>query len=209
MICFHFSNSEPVSATNHEKHYVPPLDVFSDRMSLLTIHSLLNRFNSKDKCGIQLKLIKSSKSSQHLRPRAFHSCPPCLVISFPRISRHQSEHKSGSFNSKYRPTSQSKARKSPAHVLTPSITSEPLPKRPENPSGATAEEVGLVHRGPRRDQLLDHGGMAVCSRTMQRRLASGAEGCEAEGAAAAAPRRNKAYQMGCFSDPGCWAKKSG
>ena len=188
-----------MSATNHEKHYVPPLDVFSDRMSLLTIHSLLNRFNSKDKCGIQLKVIKSSKSSQHLRPRAFHSCPPCLVISFPRISRHQSEHKSGSFNSKYRPTSQSKARKSPAHVRTPSITSsEPLPKRPENPSGATAVVVGRVHRGPRRDQLLDHGGVAFLSRPMQRRPASGAEDATRTVGQLRLPSRNKAYSHGMF-----------
>ena len=58
----------------------------------------------------------------------------------------------------------------------PSVTSsEPLPKRPENPSRATAECVGRVHRGPRRDQLLDHSGVAVPSRIMQRRLASGAE----------------------------------
>ena len=72
--------------------------------------------------------------------------------------------------------SQSTARKSAAHVRTPSVTSsEPLPKRPENPSGATTASVGRVHRGPRRDQLLDHGGMAFLSRVMQRRLASGAE----------------------------------
>ena len=29
-ICFHVSNSEHVSATNHENHYVPPLTVFTD-----------------------------------------------------------------------------------------------------------------------------------------------------------------------------------
>ena len=29
-ICFHFSNSEHISATNQENHYVPPLTVFTD-----------------------------------------------------------------------------------------------------------------------------------------------------------------------------------
>ena len=104
-----------------------------------------------------------------------------LLVSshfFYRISRGQSHHKSGSLNNKYEyhSTSQSTARKSAANVRTPSITSpEPLPKRPENPSGAAAVFVGRVHRGPRRDQLLDHGGLAFPSRPMQRRLASVAE----------------------------------
>ena len=63
--------------------------------------------------------------------------------------------------------------KSPAHVRTPSVISpEPLPKRPENPSRATAVVVGHVHRGLRRDQLLDHGGMAFLSRAVQPRQAS-------------------------------------
>ena len=61
----------------------------------------------------------------------------------------------------------------PMYVRAPSITSsEPLPKRPENPSRATAVFAGRVHRGPRRDQLLDHGGMVVISRVMQGRRAS-------------------------------------
>ena len=46
---------------------------------------------------------------------------------------------------------------------------------PKNPSDATVGVAGRVHRGPSRDQLLHHGGMAVLSRPMQRRLASGAE----------------------------------
>ena len=57
-------------------------------------------------------------------------------------------------------------------------------KRPENPSGATAAAVGRVHRGPRREQLLHHGGLAIPSRIMQRGLASGAG--DATGTAAAA-----------------------
>ena len=48
------------------------------------------------------------------------------------------------------------------------------PKTTENPSGATAVSVDRIHRGPRRDQPLDHGGTAEPSRVMQRRLASGA-----------------------------------
>ena len=100
------------------------------------------------------------------------------LISFTRISRGPSQHKSGSLNNKYEyhSTSQSTARKSAANVRTPSVTSsEPLPKRPENPSRATAFVVGRVHLGPRRDQLLDHGSVAFLSRQMQRRPASGAE----------------------------------
>ena len=73
----------------------------------------------------------------------------------------------------YHSASQSNERKSPAHVRTPSVISpEPLPKRPENPSRATAVVVGHVHRGLRRDQLLDHGGMAFLSRAVQPRQAS-------------------------------------
>ena len=109
------------------------LAVFSDRMST----TVINRFNFlKDRCGIQLKVIKSSKSSEHLWPRAFHSCPPCLVISFTRISRGQSHHKSGSFNNKYHSTSQSKERKSSANVRTPSVISpQPLPNDPKTLPG--------------------------------------------------------------------------
>ena len=125
--------------------------------------------------------------------------PPCLVISFTRISRGPSQHKSGSFNNnyEYHSASQSKERKSPANVRAPSITSsEPLPKRPENPSGATANAAGRVHRGPRRDQLLDHGGVAFLSRVMQRRLASGAEDASSS---CVCRRETKRIVVGCFS----------
>ena len=91
------------------------------------------------------------------------------------------------------------SRKSPANVRTPSVTSsEPLPKRPENPSEATAVVVGRVHRGPRRDQLLDHGGTAVQSRPMQRRLASGAGDATRTAGRLRLPSRNKAYSHGMF-----------
>ena len=54
------------------------------------------------------------------------------------------------------------SKNSAANVQTPSITSpEPLPKQLENPSGAMAKCVRRVHCGPRRDQLLDHGGLAL------------------------------------------------
>ena len=58
-------------------------------MSLLIVYAcschttVINRFIFlKDRRGIQLKVIKSSKSSEHLRPRAFHSCPPMFGHSF-------------------------------------------------------------------------------------------------------------------------------
>ena len=163
-----------------------------------------NKFASNQ---VKLKIATSLASGQSAPTSfcfPFHSClcPPCLAISHTRIATGPSHHKSGSLDNKYgyHSTSQSTARKSPANVRTPSVTSsEPLPKRPENPSEATAVVVGRVHLGPSRDQLLDHGGVASLSRVMQRRLAWRGRGCEAEGAAAAAPRRNKAYQMGCFS----------
>ena len=95
--------------------------------------------------------------------------------------------------------SQSTARKSPANVRTPSVTSsEPLPKRAENPSKATAVDVGRVHLSPRRDQLLDHGVVAVLSRPMQRRLASGAEDATRKAGQLRLPSRNKAYSHGMF-----------
>ena len=109
-------------------------------------------------------------------PSAFYSFH---LISFTRISRGPSQHKKWILKQQvyeYHSASQSTARKSAAHVRTPSVTSsEPLPKRPENPSEATAVVAGRVHLGPSRDQLLNHGGVASVSRPMQRRLASGVE----------------------------------
>ena len=88
-------------------------------------------------------------------------------------------------------------RKSPANVRTPSVTSpEPLAKQCENPSEATAGVVGRVHRGPRRDQLLDHGGVAALSRPMQRRPASGAQDATRKAGPLRLPSRNKAYSHG-------------
>ena len=77
---------------------------------------------------------------------------------------------------------------------------EPLPSPrqshaqndPGNPSRATAVVGGRVHRGPRRDQLLDHGGVAVQSRKMQRRPASGAEDARRTAGRLRLPWRNKA-----------------
>jgi hypothetical protein len=91
----------------------------------------------------------------------------------------------------YHSASQSTARK--FNVPTPSITSsEPLPKRLENPSGAMAEFAGHIHLGPRRDQQLDHGGMASLSRPMQRRPASGAKDATPTAGRLRLPSRNKA-----------------
>ena len=162
-----------------------------------------NKFASNQ---VKLKIATSLASGQSAPTSfcfPFHSClcPPCLAISYTRISRGPSHHKSGSLNNKYEyhSTSQSTARKSAANVRTPSVTSsEPLPKRPENPSEATAVVVGRVHRGPRRDQLLDHGGMAFQSRVMQRRPASGAEDATPTAGLLRLPSRNKAYSHGMF-----------
>ena len=147
---------------------------------------------------------KSSKKQiqwtlwDHVIPSAFYSFH---LISFTRISRGQSHYRSRSLNNKYEyhSTSQSTARKSAANVRTPSVTSsEPLPK-PENPSGATAAVVGHVHLGPSRDQLLDHGGVTVLSRPMQRCPASGAKDATRKAGLLQLPSRNKAIVMGCFS----------
>ena len=151
---------------------------------------------------------KSSKKQiqrtlwDHVIPSAFYSFH---LIPFTRISRGPSTHKSGSLNNTYEfhSTSQSTERKSPANVQAPSVTSsKPLPKRPENPSGATAVSIGCVHLGPRRDQLLDHGGVAFFSRVMQRRVASGAEDATRKAGQLRLPWRN-----GCFS--GWLGKKCG
>ena len=121
----------------------------------------------------------------HVIPSAFYSFH---LISFTRISRGQSHHKSGSLNNKYEYHSTSQS-----NVRTPSVTSsEPLAKGPENPSGATAD------CGPCRDQLLDHGGMAVLSRHMQHRPASGAEDATRTAGQLRLPSRNKAYSHGMF-----------
>ena len=134
-----------------------------------------------------------------MTPSAFYAFH---LIPFTQFSRGPSHHKSGSLNNKYEyhSTSQSKERKSAANVRTPSVTSpEPLPKRPENPSGATAVVLGRVHRGPRRDQLLGHGAMAVQSRPMQRRLASGGEDATRRRGSCSCRRETGRIVMVCFS----------
>ena len=133
-------------------------------------------------------------------PSAFYSFH---LISFTRISRGPSHHKKWILKQQvyeYHSASQSTARKSAANVRTPSVTSsEPLPKRPENPSEATAVVAGRVHLGPSRDQLLNHGGVASVSRPMQRRLASGVEDAtRTAGTAAAAVEKQSVYSHGMF-----------
>ena len=179
----------------------------------LVVHISYHHFNSFQ---FEVKLgsrPKSQDTSSHwtfcnsMLASAFHSClsPSMfghLLYQYHSISKFQDAHPSTKvdyLNSKYHSTSQSKASKSPANVRTPSITSsEPRPKRPENPSGATAAVVGRVHLGPCRDQLLDHGGVAVPSRLMQRRLASGAEDATRTAGRLRLPSRNKAYSHGMF-----------
>jgi len=106
----------------------------------------------------------------------------------------------------YHSASQSNERKSPAHVRTPSVISpEPLPKRTENPSRATAVVVGRVHRGLCRDQLNDHGGMAELSRQMQRSLALAPRIRRGRRAAAAAvEKQSQSVANGMFLRV-CWA----
>ena len=175
-----------------------------------------NSYNHVNLFQFEVKLGSRSKITRHFKPLNIlrqHACfcfplmlfaPPRSVISFPRISRGPSHHKSGSLNNKYSTTQHPQAQqKSPANVRTPSITPpEPLPNDPktiENPSRATAVVVGRVHLGPRRDQLLDHGGMALRSRLMQRRHASGVEDTTPTAGRLQLPSRNKACQKGCFS----------
>ena len=92
------------------------------------------------------------------------------------------------------------SRKSPAHVRNPSVISpEPLRKRPENPSRATAIVVGRVHRGLCRDQLNDHRGMAVPSSPLQRRQASAPRMRGGRPGSCSCRRETKRIVMGCFS----------
>ena len=96
-------------------------------------------------------------------------------LYYTQIARGPSQHKSGFLTASM--TQHPKA-KHESHLPM----CEPLcpyhhlvratPKATWNPSEATAVFAGRVHLGPRRDQLLDHGGLAVPSRRMQRRLAS-------------------------------------
>ena len=74
-------------------------------------------------------------------------------------------------------------------------SSEPLATGPENPSGATAAVVARVHRGPSRDQQLDHGSVAFVSRPLQRRPASGAKDATQKAAAAAVEKQSVANGM--------------
>ena len=132
-------------------------------------------------------------------PRAFHSCPPCFVISYTRISRNQSHNKSGSLN-KYLSTSQSTAQKSAAHGRTPSVTSsEPLPKRPEKPFRGHGRRCWPRPPWPPQRSAAPprrHG------RAEPRHAAPsglGRRGCDAEGGAAAAAIEKQSVAMGCFS----------
>ena len=199
-MCFPFSISGYMPATKIKSLHSTAC-ILSDSMSLLSKFVPYGDRNFKDRCGIKLKIIKKNKSSEHWWPRAFHSCPPCLVISYTQIPRGPSHHKSGSLNNKYgyHSTSQSTAENHlPMYEPLPSPRQSHSRNDSENPSGATAVFAGRVHRGPRRDQLLDHGDVAVPSRPMQRRLASGAEDATRTAGLLQLPSRNKAYSHGMF-----------
>ena len=144
--------------------------------------------DSKDKCGIKLKIIEQKVNT--LRPRS--SFCFLLVSSHLFYLNFKRPIPSQKWILKQQvriPLNiQKQSRKSPAHV-----------KRPENLSRATAVFGGRVHLGPRRDQLLDHGGMAFLSRPLQRRVASGAGDATRKEQQLRLPSRNKAIVMGCFS----------
>ena len=98
---FPFSNSGYMPATKIKSLHSTAC-ILSDSMSLLSKFVPYGDRNFKDRCEIKLKIIsKKNKSSEHWWPRAFHSCPPCLVISYTQIPRGPSHHKSGSLNNKY------------------------------------------------------------------------------------------------------------
>ena len=119
------------------------------------------------------------------------------LIPFTRISRGPSHHKSGSLNNKYHSTSQSKTRNSAANVRTPfRHLVRATPKTTRKPFRGHG---GRVHLGPRRDQLLDHGDVAVQSRPMQRRPASGAEDATRKAGGCGCRGETRRIVMGCFS----------
>ena len=167
------------------------------------------RVNDTD-CDFKALIRFNFSNSEHYMPAkktkeiiTFHHWPSLLTGCSCLVSEFQETHPStkdkdqlAASTGTHHSTSQSKERKSPANVRTPSITSaEPSLHQPKNPSGATASLVGHVHRGPSRDQLVDHGGMASCSRAMQWRPASVRRGrhgsCGFRG-------KTKAYSHGMF-----------
>ena len=194
-MCFPFFSFFSISG------YMPATKIKSlhSTAAVKYLTALLSKFvpygdhNFKDKCGIKHKIIKKINPVNTLRPR--DSLCFLLVSShffYPNFERPIPAQKVDLNNKyEYHSASQSTARK--FNVPTPSITSsEPLPKRLENPSGAMAEFAGHIHLGPRRDQQLDHGGMASLSRPMQRRPASGAKDATPTAGRLRLPSRNKA-----------------
>ena len=157
------------------------------------------------KCGIKFKIILKKQNHwtlwDHVIPSAFYSFH---LISFTRISIGPSQHKSGSLNNKYEyhSTSQSTARKSPANVRTPSITSsEPLPKRPGSRKPFRGHDRRCWSRPPWPPQRSAarprrHG---VSQPPDAAPSSLGRRGCDAEGGRLRLLSRNKAIVMGCFS----------
>ena len=67
-----------------------------------------------------------------------------------------------------------------------------------NPSGATTVFAGHIHRGPRRDQQLDHGGTACPEPPDAAPSSLGRRGCDADGGAAAAAVEKQGDSHGMF-----------
>ena len=130
-------------------------------------------------------------------PSAFYSFH---LISFPRISRGPSQHKSGSFNKKYRSTLSKHSTKITCqcrnpfrHLVraTPKTTRKPFrghgrlcwPRPPWPPQRSAARP-----RGHGRSEPPDAAPSSL-----------GRRGCDAEGGAAATAVEKQGVAMGCFS----------
>ena len=141
---------------------------------------------------------------QAVAPDFRNSCPPCLVISYTRISRGPSTHKSGSLNNKYEyhsTFSQSTARKSACPCTNPlMVTSpEPRPKTTRKPFRGHGRRCR-----PRPPWPLQRSAARPQRRGLSEPRNSapsglGRRGCDAEGGAAAAAVEKQSVAMGCFS----------
>ena len=161
-----------------------------------------NKFASNQ---VKLKIATSLASGQSAPTSfcfPFHSClcPPCLAISYTRISTGPSHHKSGSLNNKYHSTLSKHSTKiscqctNPFHHLvraTPKTNRKPFRghgrrcrPRPPWPQQRSAAR-------PRRRGRSQPPHAAPCC--LERR------GCDADGGRLRLPSRTKRIVMGCFS----------
>ena len=121
-MCFPFSNSGYMPATKIKSLHST---AGSENIWQLCCQNLFHTAITISKTNVGSSSKSSKKQIQwtlwdHVIPSAFYSFH---LISFTRISRGPSHHKSGSLNNKYEyhSTSQSTARKPAAHVRTPSV----------------------------------------------------------------------------------------